>query len=67
MSGEMIKHTGIVGKHWLFRLFKKIWDEKTIPREWREGTIIPLFKKRRSEKIFQLQRDNPDVTGRQTI
>ncbi|KAI5734098.1 hypothetical protein M8J77_002409 [Diaphorina citri] len=45
ISGELIKYAGIVGKHWLYILFKRIWDEKQIPSEWREGIIIPLHKK----------------------
>ncbi|KAI5715485.1 hypothetical protein M8J77_016861 [Diaphorina citri] len=45
ITGEMIKNTGIPGKQWLYRLFKKIWDEKTVPKEWKQGIIIPLFKK----------------------
>ncbi|KAI5754231.1 hypothetical protein M8J77_006965 [Diaphorina citri] len=45
ISGEMIKSSGMVGKHWLYRLFKKIWEEKSVPREWKKGIIIPLFKK----------------------
>ena len=41
ISGEMVKMSGNVGKQWLYRLFHKIWEEKTIPSEWKEGVIIP--------------------------
>ncbi|KAL1447116.1 hypothetical protein WDU94_005460 [Cyamophila willieti] len=45
ITGEMLKAAGIVGKHMIYRLFKKCWDEKKIPEEWKEGIIVPLFKK----------------------
>uniref|UniRef100_A0A8D8RWT4 Craniofacial development protein 2 n=1 Tax=Cacopsylla melanoneura TaxID=428564 RepID=A0A8D8RWT4_9HEMI len=45
ISGELLKHAGIVGVHWIYRLFRKIWNKKQIPIEWKDGIIIPLFKK----------------------
>uniref|UniRef100_A0A8D8LKZ5 Craniofacial development protein 2 n=2 Tax=Cacopsylla melanoneura TaxID=428564 RepID=A0A8D8LKZ5_9HEMI len=45
ISGEMIKNSGIAGKHWLYRLFRSIWINKTVPDDWRMGVVVPLFKK----------------------
>lgn len=45
ITGEMIKHTGIVGKHWIYRIFKVIWQSKTVPMDWKQGMIIPIYKK----------------------
>lgn len=48
----MIKYAGITGLHWLYRIFKGIWDEKRIPTDWKEGIIVPLFKKGDRKKCF---------------
>ncbi|KAI5727846.1 hypothetical protein M8J77_007629 [Diaphorina citri] len=32
ITGEMIKNTGIAGKHWLYRLFRTIWMNKNKKR-----------------------------------
>lgn len=45
ITGEMLKGAGIIGIHLLYRLFKKCWNEKVIPEEWKEGIIVPLYKK----------------------
>ena len=29
----------------LHQLFKVVWHEETIPKQWREGLIVNLFKK----------------------
>lgn len=35
--GEMLKAEGVVGKHMLYRLFKRCWNDEEIPEEWKEG------------------------------
>ena len=29
----------------LHQLFKVVWHEETVPKQWREGLIVNLFKK----------------------
>ncbi|KAL1446149.1 hypothetical protein WDU94_012366 [Cyamophila willieti] len=45
ITGELIKNTGIAGKHWLYRVFRTIWMNKKVPDDWRIGIVVPLFKK----------------------
>ena len=41
---ELIKQSGIELK-WILKLITKMWEEETLPTEWKEGIICPLYKK----------------------
>ena len=43
--GELLKYGGMGMVFLLEKLFFVIWHEEIVPREWREGLIINLFKK----------------------
>ena len=44
--GEMLKHANEVVTDFLVKLFNKIFDGGTFPREWSKSIIVPIHKKR---------------------
>ena len=46
VQAEMIKLMGEVGIKWTARLLNKCMEEGQIPKEWRVGIIIPIWKKK---------------------
>jgi hypothetical protein len=51
----------------LHKLFGQIWQEEQIPIDWKEGHLIKIPKKGRSQSMFQLQRHNPPVSTRKDL
>jgi len=45
IPAELIKQGGTELKTRIHKLIMKIWDEKTLPTEWMEGLICPIYKK----------------------
>ena len=45
LVGELLKYGGLGMVYLLEKLFLVIWREETVPKQWREGLIINLFKK----------------------
>ena len=45
ISGEMVKYMGDKGREVLRKIFNKVWNSKTIPKDWEIGIILPIFKK----------------------
>ena len=45
LVGELLKYGGMGMVYLLEKLFFVIWHEEIVPRQWREGLIINLFKK----------------------
>ena len=45
LVGELLKYGGMGMVYLLEKLFLVMWHEETVPRQWREGLIINLFKK----------------------
>ena len=43
--GELLKYGGSGVVCLLEQLFSVIWREELVPRQWREGLIVNLFKK----------------------
>ena len=43
--GELLKYGGLGMVCLLEHLFSVVWHEETVPRQWREGLIVNLFKK----------------------
>ena len=43
--GELLKYGGSGMVCLLEQLFSVVWHEETVPRQWREGLIVNLFKK----------------------
>ena len=41
---EMLRALGEVGVNWLTRIFNRVWLEGQMPQDWREGTVIPIYK-----------------------
>ena len=42
---------------WLTELLKEVWQTKQIPQEWKDGTLMPLHKKKDSRICDKLSRD----------
>jgi len=45
IPAELIKQGGTAVKTRIHKLIMKIWDEETLPTEWTEGIICPIYKK----------------------
>ena len=45
LVGELLKYGGGGIVDLLHQLFKVVWYKETIPKQWREGPIVHLFKK----------------------
>ena len=45
LVGELLKYGGSGMVCLLERLLRVVWHEETVPRQWREGLIVNLFKK----------------------
>ena len=43
--GELLKYGGFGMVDLLEQLFSVIWQEEIVPRQWREGLIVNIFKK----------------------
>ena len=43
--GELFKYRGSGMVYLLEQLFSVIWQEEIVPRQWREGLIVNIFKK----------------------
>jgi hypothetical protein len=45
ITGELIKHGGRTLKQKMHKLICNIWNTETLPVQWNEGIICPIFKK----------------------
>ena len=45
LVGELLKYGGSGMVYLLEQLFGVVWQEEVVPKEWREGLIVNLFKK----------------------
>ena len=45
LVGELLKYGGSGMVYLLEQLFSVIWCEETVPKQWREGLIVNLFKR----------------------
>ena len=49
LVGELLKYDGSHGSEMVYTICSVIWHEEAVPRQWREGLIVNLFKKRDRE------------------
>ena len=42
---ELLKYSGQVGARWMVQLFNAVLDAGTLPSQWRQGDIVPLYKR----------------------
>ena len=54
---EMLKALTGEGILWLTRVCQVAWKLGKTPRDWQTGVIIPIFKIRRSQALYKLERD----------
>jgi len=45
ITGELIKHGGRTLKQKIHKLICNIWNSETLPAQWNEGIICPIYKK----------------------
>ncbi|KAL1447535.1 hypothetical protein WDU94_013872, partial [Cyamophila willieti] len=45
ITAELIKGARNTSIGLLHELFKRIWEEKCVPADWRDATVVPIFKK----------------------
>ena len=45
LVGELLKYGGSGMVYLLEHLFGVVWQEEVVPKEWKEGLIVNLFKK----------------------
>ena len=45
LVGELLKYGGVGMVNMVHQLFEVVWHEETVPKQWREGLIVNLFKK----------------------
>jgi hypothetical protein len=43
--GELIKHDGRKLKQKVYKLIHNTWNTETLPAQWNEGIICPIYKK----------------------
>ena len=54
LVGELLKYGGVGIMNLLHQLFEVVRHEETVPKQWREGLIVNLFKKGDKEiRYFQ--------------
>uniref|UniRef100_A0A1Y1MCV0 Reverse transcriptase domain-containing protein n=1 Tax=Photinus pyralis TaxID=7054 RepID=A0A1Y1MCV0_PHOPY len=45
ITGDMLKNLGVKGRQMLLDIFNKAFNEETVPTDWDEGLVVPIFKK----------------------
>lgn len=50
---EKLKSLDEVGLLWLTHLSNIAWEFGTVPGNWQTGVVVPIFKKREPEGVFQ--------------
>ena len=51
ISAELLKYAGPAMLLWLHMLFSVVWRTEWIPKDWRAGIILPLWKRKGSKSI----------------
>ena len=45
IPAELIKAGGSTIRHEIYKLIISIWNEESMPEEWKESIIVPIYKK----------------------
>ena len=45
IAAEVVKSGGQTMIDWLWELLKEVWKTEQVPQEWKNATLIPLYKK----------------------
>ena len=51
INGELIKYGGNTLHNKLYELILQVWREESMPNDWKQGLIIPLYKKGDRQKV----------------
>ena len=50
ITTEAILACGEIGIQWLTIIFQKAWEERTVPEDWQNAIVVPIWKKKGSKK-----------------
>ena len=45
ITTELLRDTGVSTKVWLHRVISTVWEQESIPQDWKKAIIIPIHKK----------------------
>ena len=45
ITTELLRDTGVSTKVWLHRVISTVWEQESIPKDWKKAIIIPIHKK----------------------
>ena len=46
ISAELLKNGGEAMVDWVTELVQEVWRTRKVPQEWKDATLVPLFKKK---------------------
>ncbi|XP_072039455.1 uncharacterized protein [Amphiura filiformis] len=59
ITTEAIQACGDVGIKWLTRVFNAAWEERAAPDDWQKAIVIPIWKKKGSNRDCEKDRASP--------
>ena len=45
MAPELVKHVGVVFGDFILELFRKVWENEKVPKEWVDTVLVAIPKK----------------------
>ena len=45
ITTELLRDTGVSTKVWLHRVISTVWEQESIPQDWKKAIIVPIHKK----------------------
>ena len=46
ITAELLKNGGEAVVDWVTELVQEVWRTRQVPQEWKNATLVPLFKKK---------------------
>ena len=67
IPAEVWKHGGDNLSNRLHQLINKAWEEGSVPQAWKDASIVTIYKKGRSNRLWELQRNLSSFHSRQDL